>query len=46
MQMKSWENKRILVTGSGGFIGSHSTSLLLPSAKEVGYGRYGDRGMQ
>lgn len=41
MQIKSWENSRVLVTGSSGFIGRHLVSFLLGNkAKVLGLSRH------
>lgn len=41
MQIKSWENSRVLVTGSGGFIGRHLVSYLQSKkAKVLGISRH------
>lgn len=41
MQIKSWENSRVLVTGSAGFIGRHLVSYLLKKkAKVLGLSRH------
>ena len=33
--MSNWNNKRVLVTGGGGFIGSHLTRRLVNAGAEV-----------
>ncbi|MEK7060621.1 MAG: NAD-dependent epimerase/dehydratase family protein [Patescibacteria group bacterium] len=41
MQIKSWENSRVLITGSSGFIGRHLVSYLLgKKAKILGLSRH------
>ncbi len=41
MQIKSWENSRVLITGSSGFIGRHLVSYLLgKKAKVLGLSRH------
>lgn len=41
MQIKSWENSRVLVTGSSGFVGRHLVSYLLgKKAKVLGLSRH------
>lgn len=41
----NWAGKKVLVTGAGGFIGSHLTNLLVQRGAEVrAFVRYGSRG--